>query len=827
VSVPLPADLINVDLIDQVSQRLDLRKPNREALELLAYRISEHYNVDHLGGEFEAVCDVATGVGKTYILAGAIEYFAGLGTRNFAVVTPGRTILNKTVAQFSEGTSRSLLGQMDVELLVVTSENFNTPAVAAAFEDDDQVKLFVFTVQSLLRPTSKSGRKTHAFQEGLGKAFYAHLQQLDDLIVFADEHHVYDAPQFSAAVRDLTPYALIGLTATPKRRSADKIVYRYPLSAAIADELVKAPVIVGRQDDRSDPETKLRDGATLLEAKQEAIDSYVRLNGLRKLHAVMLVVAKSIDDAKIVSDIVRSDAFFGGRYRDAVLEVHSEASGDEREQMLADLDAVEESDSRVRVIVSVGMLKEGWDVSNVYVIVSLRSSVSEILTEQTLGRGLRLPFGAYTGIEFLDSLEVVAHERYRELLAKKDLINEQFVDLRTHIEMRKNRFGQTVPVAVEEKQGATVLAGEEGDGAAAVPGTVALTDIADRTTQAEESAKATVELPPRADLPTLLVPRVKLKEAKAEFSLAQIVFNSRSNVFKELGERIATDPNEALQRTRIEARVEIGPDGLRYTVTRAVKTADKFVSQGKQLSLETGRAELESRILNAPNVPDRMGQRAALQPILDTFIEGLSAKAGDNADEILSAYLDRTAGALIELITAEQRRLTEKPVIEHVLDVEVFAPLRQGRPETSDDLRGRFKRGVGYVGWVRSMYAQAWFDSAPEREVASAVDDADDVAFWVRLNRGDLPIAWEAGTYNPDLIVIESDGTHWVVEVEGDNAMSTTEVQAKRLAAQQWANHVTADPKLNGTKWRYLLVRETDIAAAKGSWGALKGFGAL
>ena len=62
------------------------------------------------------------------------------------------------------------------------------------------------------------------------------------------------------------------------------------------------------------------------------------------------------------------------------------------------------------------MLKEGWDVRNVYVIASMRSSVSEILTEQTLGRGMRLPFGAYTGIEILDTLEVVAHERYEELL---------------------------------------------------------------------------------------------------------------------------------------------------------------------------------------------------------------------------------------------------------------------------------------------------------------------------------------------------------------------------------------------------------------------------
>jgi type III restriction enzyme len=44
----------------------------------------------------------------------------------------------------------------------------------------------------------------------------------------------------------------------------------------------------------------------------------------------------------------------------------------------------------------------------------MRSSVSEILTEQTLVRGMRLPFGAYTGIEILDTLEVVAHERYED-----------------------------------------------------------------------------------------------------------------------------------------------------------------------------------------------------------------------------------------------------------------------------------------------------------------------------------------------------------------------------------------------------------------------------
>ena len=90
------------------------------------------------------------------------------------------------------------------------------------------------------------------------------------------------------------------------------------------------------------------------------------------------------------------------------------------------------------------MLKEGWDVKNVYVICSMRSSISDILTEQTLGRGLRLPWGEYTGWELLDSLEVLAHERYEELLKKAKAINEEFIDYRTRAVVRKNAQGEEV-----------------------------------------------------------------------------------------------------------------------------------------------------------------------------------------------------------------------------------------------------------------------------------------------------------------------------------------------------------------------------------------------
>src|SRR5207253_1294391 len=128
-------------------------------------------------------------------------------------------ILTKTEANFTLGNRKSLLGGMDVRPVVITSENFATPAMRASMDDDSQVKLFIFTVQALLRPESTVGRKTHKFQEGLGEAFYAHLQGLDDLVVFADEHHTYYGPAFSQAIRNLYPRVLIGLTATPDKKT--------------------------------------------------------------------------------------------------------------------------------------------------------------------------------------------------------------------------------------------------------------------------------------------------------------------------------------------------------------------------------------------------------------------------------------------------------------------------------------------------------------------------------------------------------------------------------------------------------------------------------
>ena len=107
------------------------------------------------------------------------------------------------------------------------------------------------------------------------------------------------------------------------------------------------------------------------------------------------------------------------------------------------------------------------------------------------------------------------------------------------------------------------------------------------------------------------------------------------------------------------------------------------------------------------------------------------------------------------------------------------------------------------------------------------VDDDESIACWVRLHIKELPILWNSGgqQYNPDLLVVEDEGTHWIVEVKMDKEMTSESVKGKREAALRWTNRVSASDEVE-VPWRYLLVSETDISTAKGSWEALKKLGA-
>src|SRR5204862_3520602 len=91
-------------------------------------------------------------------------------------------------------------------------------------------------------------------------------------------------------------------------------------------------------------------------------------------------------------------------------------TGAEEDEMVQRLLAVESTEEPTEIVIHVNMLKEGWDVTNLYTIVPLRAANARILIEQSIGRGLRLPYGKRTGVTAVDRLNIIAHDKFQEII---------------------------------------------------------------------------------------------------------------------------------------------------------------------------------------------------------------------------------------------------------------------------------------------------------------------------------------------------------------------------------------------------------------------------
>ncbi|GBE67776.1 hypothetical protein MFM001_42380 [Mycobacterium sp. MFM001] len=819
------ADLnIDTNLLAEITHRLELRKPNAEAIDSVAKVVSQHFDVEENPPPFECIVDSATGVGKTYVLAGLIEYFAGRESpaRNFLLLAPGRTIRDKSINNFTSGHRKSLTAAMKSRPAVVTAENFEHQSTHAIMEDDSKTKLYIFTVQALTSATGE-GRATHEFQETLGGSFFEWLAKRQDLVILADEHHCYRGQAFSRTIADLNPSVVVGLTATPDRRDEALVVYRYPLSYAIRDQYVKTPVLVARKDDRKDDHTKLLDGVTLLKYKEQIAHAYCEENDLPPVNPVMLVIAKDTTEANAFRDILDSEGFDGGAWVGRTLLVHSNLTGEEKEKALADLDAVEHPDCPVRIIISVGMLKEGWDVKNVYVIASMRASVSDVLTEQTLGRGMRLPFGGYTGIQMLDTVEVLAHERYEELLKKREALNEKFVDYGVWMQTHVTESGQTVaekhvsdpapaPVFLPpELSGFTSLPESEDAEPSAMPVQDMDQVAAKAAAEAEKAKGDTREHQPLPGREPIMLPYIEHIPVPIVVSLNQIHEDAD---FVKLAQGLAVEADEELKRTLLKA------NGTKIT---GVAAEDHVKAARLDIPLEQSREALVDAVLDAPGVNRRISEVNAANAIVNTIITTM----GDNAGLWLSAYLDTAKRRLSQLIAAKLASVT-KGGITYLDDVKL-EPLTKVRKSSRSHQKERvetFEKYIPYNGWKRNLYEYAWFDSAPEYVAAKAIDDAPNVVVWARVHRNDIPITWTSSgrQYNPDLVVVEEiNGKrhYWLVEVKMNRELQAEDVAAKRSAAITWSNTVTNSGKVDGP-WTYLLLSEDDIKDSHGNWEQMK-----
>ena len=388
------------------------------------------------------VVKMATGSGKTKILALTLvwSYFhkmyepdSGLA-RNFLVISPNIIVLDRIRKDFDglrvfhedpmlpdngyqdrnwqEDFQLDLHIQDEVNVINPTGNIFLTNIhriyesndTAASFSDEDTSNYFLGK-----RPIGK----TNDSKTDLGEI----VRDVDELVVLNDEaHHIHDERlAWFKSIEDLHNRLLqkggelslqIDVTATPKDRNGNIFVQTicdYPLVEAIHQNVVKHPVL---PDEASRAKLQERQSSKFTEKYADYIDLGYRewkqvydeqIKAGKK--AVMFVMT---DDTKNCDDVAEYLETTYSEFKGRVLTIHTNKSGeisesssgkgkDELNILRDQSNKIDDPDNQFVAIVSVLMLKEGWDVKNVTTVVGLRSfsSKAKILPEQTLGRGLR------------------------------------------------------------------------------------------------------------------------------------------------------------------------------------------------------------------------------------------------------------------------------------------------------------------------------------------------------------------------------------------------------------------------------------------------------
>ena len=384
---------------------------------------------------------MATGSGKTFVMALALvwQYFNKIYeiksdlrySSRFLLLAPNLIVFDRLKQDFKDSKIFRKFPfipkewQPDFDLQVIFQSSPEEPHSRGILHLTNIQQLYERgeneeeqPIEDLLGPKPK--REEIAEYEALLSRF----QNYEDLMIMNDEaHHVHsDDLEWNKAIAKIHSgtqerlVAQLDFSATPKDFNGNPfphIIYDYPLREAIRDKIVKRPRI-GIIEEA--PEIPTKD---FVKKNQIQIDT-----GIKKLKEFQKEFEGT--DKKpvlfIITDITKN-ADRAGRYLETrgfenrVLVIHTDTKGVITKK---DLELAREAarkidlpDNPYDIIVSVMMLKEGWDVKNVCVVVPLRAFVSPILPEQTLGRGLRRMFPDNEKLE--EKLIVIDHPKFRQL----------------------------------------------------------------------------------------------------------------------------------------------------------------------------------------------------------------------------------------------------------------------------------------------------------------------------------------------------------------------------------------------------------------------------
>ena len=863
------------DIVKRISYAMSLRAPQEEALSYLdaistkcEYKNGNKEKIEEVASENcenqRKICSkfdfpsfsyaMATGIGKTRLMGASIYYlYKTKGYKHFFILAPGSTIYDKLRKETNPNHPKYIFKGLEAEMgkpKVYDGENYDRYPIrfeqmTMFVENTFDIQLFIFNIGKIFNSKTDTEFNFHKFKETLGASFADVLAQFDDLVICMDEAHRYYAPASMKAINYLKPILGLEFTATPK--STTNIIYAYDVARGATEGYLKIPVVMGRsntagysQDDIE--EMKIRDGLTLHENRKAVLREYCSNNSLDYVKPIVLIACKDTDHAKRIREKIDSDDFLKGKYKGKVIEVHSKQTGEESEENVKLLLSIESATNPIEIVLHVYKLKEGWDVNNLFTIIPLNAAKSDILAMQTIGRGLRLPFGEQTGDDKIDTLDIVAHDHYRELV---DEIKNSDIFRYHDLDTQTSEHTESVDVTASASDDQLSLF----DDALAAAGVKSFADISNPKTQHEiyeeykknfmatqrkarteenhvddgqmtlfdlqsdssTEKQATASATP--DIPTTPPKTSKQKMmSEEEFSKSLSEYSSKA----------ISVPKILVQTT---SEVHFKHFDVKRTITDfeiAKAQIERYDAINQQLL-----SVIDAQILE---VNDAMNTLACI--LLDTISE-FSFDDADFVIDVVEQYLSQIDGSEEEKRQIVRRYASmivndiRKQIYDHVdrktedihliqKDLIIFKKFIKSvkqdgqvhfdKPFTD---KSNIKKYL-FTGYKKAYYPSNAFDSDSERLFSIILEEDPDVIRWIKPPLNQLGLFWKAGQqYNPDFLVETTTGK-FMVEVKALKDVTSDEVVAKAKEGLKWCEFAsTADP--DHKTWHYRLVSDDNI----------------
>lgn len=893
-----------------VTGRLSLRPPQSESLSRLvraleaAPKLLSHQRdpagqdvaaiLSVLKAEFATLADferdfpslcfaLATGVGKTRLMGAFIAYLhLAHGINNFFVLAPNLTIYNKLISDFTPNTPKYVFKGIaefaQQTPLIITGDNYDQSGAAVGHQLTglvDEVRINIFNI-SKINSEVRGGKEPRIkrMREVLGDSYFNHLAGLDDLVLLMDESHRYRAQAGMRAINELKPLFGLEVTATPFVESTKgpipfkNVVMDYPLSRAMADGFVKEPAAVTQRDFSAAAHTpeelekiKLEDGIRLHETTKVELLTYARENDVRVVKPFMLVIARDTTHAAQLKSLMESEAFYEGRYAGKVIQVDSSRSGADEEEMITRLLAVESVDEPTEIVIHVNMLKEGWDVTNLYTIVPLRAANARTLIEQSIGRGLRLPYGKRTGVAAVDRLNIIAHDKFQEIIDEANR-GDSPIRLKQVILDAPSADDKKVSVQVDAsamtRLGLSITLADPMTATATADSPPSIPSPAPVfTTEAEkQAARVVLEV-----INTLETQRhlVSTREAMLAPALQQVITSEVAERLKPMQGSLLTGVDDSVpaldlsavvaKTTQIVVQQSIDIPRIAVVPQGQVNTGFyPFTLDVSQLHLQPSEREIVIHNLHT-NAQDTLATEAGLTEqrpedyIVHALVDFDDIDYFTQADllyDLASQMVQHLRSYLTEAETISvldrERRLIAREIHAQMMDhfweqatayeVQVSRGFTELRPCTYTATAGQTVQhyretltGTSHIrqmlfgGFERCLYPLQKFDSDTERRFAIILER--DARKWLKPAKGQFQIFYKLGTEQPEYIpdfVAETDAMILMVETKARGDINTHEVQAKAAAAAQWCQHASEYAgSVGGKPWKYLLIPHDEV----------------